>query len=137
MDYRLIKKEELTAYELQTGLLSYEHLFFESDNLILCNSIIEDYEYLTLESGEMEENDEPIDVYQYYIIDSNLAERLKRANEIIYYHEKLDIYILGVTHFGTRWAYVPTDIKLIDNHDGWYRAQIKKPVEVEILDNEG
>ena len=30
-----------------------------------------------------------------------------------YGNEKLDIYIWAVTHFGTSWDYVLTDIKLI------------------------
>lgn len=30
---------------------------------------------------------------------------------ILYYIDELDMYILGVTHFGTSWDYVLTDIE--------------------------
>ena len=36
------------------------------------------------------------------------------TDEIIYYHEDLDMYVWGVTHFGTAWDYVLTDIKLVE-----------------------
>ena len=56
------------------------------------------------------ENEEPIEIYQYYLIDCGTAERLKEhTNEIIFYCEMLDLYVLGVTHFGTGWDYVETD----------------------------
>lgn len=32
------------------------------------------------------------------------------TNEILYYHDELDIYLWGVTHWGTGWDYVLTDI---------------------------
>ena len=62
------------------------------------------------ELGEQQEN-EP-EIYQYYIISDQGADILKRyTNEIVYYIEYLDIYIWGVTHWGTSWDYVLTDIK--------------------------
>ena len=60
-----------------------------------------------------EENDEYVDIYQQYIITSQDAERLAEyTNEIVFYNETLDMYVLGVTHWGTSWDYVLTDIKL-------------------------
>lgn len=32
------------------------------------------------------------------------------TNEIVYYNETLDLYVWGVTHWGTSWDYVLTDI---------------------------
>ncbi len=53
------------------------------------------------------------DVFQYYIISDNGAEILKNwTNEIVYYNEDLDMYVWGVTHCGTSWSYVLTDIRL-------------------------
>ena len=50
--------------------------------------------------------DEYTEIYQYYIIDSGTAERLKEhTDEIIFYIEKLDLYVLGVTHWGTSWTH--------------------------------
>ena len=58
-----------------------------------------------------EEQDYYPDIYQYYIVSDNGADILKEINEIVFYNEALDMYIWGVTHFGTSWSYVLTDIK--------------------------
>lgn len=53
------------------------------------------------------------EVYQYYIISDNGANILKDlTNELVYYMPVLDVYVWGVTHFGTAWDYVLTDIKI-------------------------
>ena len=53
------------------------------------------------------------EIFQYYIISDNGAEILKDyTNEIVFYNEALDMYVWGVTHWGTSWDYVLTDIKL-------------------------
>ena len=52
------------------------------------------------------------DIYQYFIIDEAGAERLKTfTNELVYYSEDLDIYILCVCHYGTSWSSVPANWK--------------------------
>ena len=59
------------------------------------------------------EQEEPPEIYQYYIISDNGAEFLKEyTNEIIYYIPVLNIYVWGITHWGTGWDYVLTDIKI-------------------------
>lgn len=63
------------------------------------------------ELEEEEENSYNQDIYQYYIVSDNGAEILKEINEIVFYNEELDMYIWGVTHYGTSWKYVLTDIK--------------------------
>ena len=60
---------------------------------------------------EEQENSYDTEIFQYYIVDDNGAEILKEINEIVYYNEALDMYLWGVTHFGTAWSYVLTDIK--------------------------
>lgn len=53
------------------------------------------------------------EVYQWYIIDCNGVDILKEfTNDIVLYNEELDMYVWGVTHYGTSWKYVLTDIKL-------------------------
>ena len=120
MEYRWIKENELNSYEKENKRLSYHNLFYNDDSLILCNNIANDWEYLELQNGYDDE-----DIYQYYIINDSLANRLMQyTDEIIYYHNKLDIYILGVTHFGTSWDYVLTEFKLekVEDTEDWYRA---------------
>lgn len=63
------------------------------------------------ELEEEQENSYNADIYQYYIVDDNGAEILQECNEIVFYNEELDMYVWGVTHYGTAWSYVLTDIK--------------------------
>ena len=62
-----------------------------------------------LQELEDEENEFP-EVFQWFIIDDFGAELCKDYNEIVYYSEKLDMYLWGVTHYGTSWDYVLTNI---------------------------
>lgn len=128
MLYRYINEKDLNDYEKENNRLSYKNLFYNDDSLILCNNIIDDYDYLELVSGSDydEDTNEYTEIYQYYIINDDLAKRLQDINEIVYYHNRLDIYILGVSHFGTGWSYVLTDLKLIKEEDGFYKAIYEK-----------
>ena len=56
------------------------------------------------------EQDEIPDVFQWYIVDNRGAEILDEAGEIVYYNSALDMYLWGVTHYGTAWDYVLTNI---------------------------
>ena len=58
-----------------------------------------------------EEQDSTDEIFQYFIVSDNGAEMLKEINEIVFYNEELDMYVWGVTHWGTSWDYVLTDIK--------------------------
>lgn len=66
------------------------------------------------------EQDETPEIFQYYIIDDNGAEILKDlTDEVVFYLPYLDIYIWGVTHYGTSWDYVLTDIEIqLEESDG-------------------
>lgn len=58
------------------------------------------------------EQDEGQEVFQWFIVDDWGARLLQDINEIVYYNEKLDMYLWGVTHYGTSWDYVLTSIKI-------------------------
>ena len=63
------------------------------------------------ERDELEaEQDEVPEIYQYYIVSDNGAELLKEYGEIVFYNSELGMYVWGVTHYGTSWSYVLTDI---------------------------
>lgn len=65
------------------------------------------------EDIEALENAHYKDIYQYFIISDNGAQILKDyTNEIVFYNDVLDMYVWGVTHFGTAWNGVLTDIRL-------------------------
>jgi len=52
------------------------------------------------------------EVFQWYIVSDPGARLLKECNEIVYYNEEIDMYLWGVTHYGTSWDYVLTNIKI-------------------------
>lgn len=100
--------EEYNEVELENGS---EYYYINDDGDKLNPS-----EYEELEPEQQNEYSEQYeDIYQYYIISSYGAEILERyTNEIVWYIPVLDIYVWGVTHFGTGWDYVLTDIKIND-----------------------
>mgnify|MGYP000880173118 CR=1 FL=1 len=121
-----LTKVERPYEELQGQAVrcNYSQIFYPDSNMILCNNIpqVDEYLFDNLENGDFityydedgnecdEENaveQYEKDVFQWYIIDNITAKRLKRSTkELIFYSEKLDVYVLGVTHCGTAWDYV-------------------------------
>lgn len=123
--------EKVKVYNIDSGTpirCVYSQLFRPNSSLLLCNDIVKvDYDlYANLESGELwhyydaegnevEEDDdyeteEGVDIYQYYLIDDQTAHDLQdHTDEIIMYSEMLDLYVLGVTHFGTMWCGVDAE----------------------------
>jgi hypothetical protein len=56
-------------------------------------------------------SDEMKEIYQSYIISNNGAELLKKyTDEIVQYHEDLDVYVWHITHFGTPWTGVFVEV---------------------------
>lgn len=108
---------EVSNYGLENGYLDYATLSKIVGDCVLNNSIFEfaGYENWELESGEEENEDgDYLEVYQYYIITYFGARFLAtHTDEIVYYNEQLDLYLWGVTHYGTAWSHVLTDIKLV------------------------
>ena len=52
------------------------------------------------------------EVFQYFIIDGNGYDILSHwTDELVWYNEALNMYVWGVTHYGTAWNYVLTEIK--------------------------
>lgn len=108
---------KVSEYGLEHGYLDYRTLSKIVGDSVMNNNIYEyaGYENWALESGS-EEDDEGnyLEVYQYYIITDSGAKFLADyTDEIVYYHEDLDMYLWGITHFGTSWDYVLSDVSLI------------------------
>lgn len=81
-----------------------EHINYLNNQIEIINEQIEELE---------REQDEQPEIFQYYIISDNGADILKRfTDEIVYYIPVLNVYVWGITHFGTSWDYVLTDIKI-------------------------
>lgn len=103
----------VSKYGLANGYLDYETLGKIVGDCVLNNNIVEyaGYENWEYVSGL---DDEASAIFQYYIITDSGADFLMRyTDEIVMYHEELDMYIWGITHFGTGWDYVLTDMKLV------------------------
>lgn len=114
--------KQVSDYGKEHGYLDYRTLAEIVGDMILCNNITELFYndqlgYFEIENGTDYNEEEGYyeDIYQYYIISGYGAEILEKyTDEIVYYNEKLDMYVWGITHFGTSWDYVLTDIKLVE-----------------------
>ena len=116
--------KEASDYAKEKGFLDYATLAKAFDAVLNNDIINKTYEigYWEIENGSDydEEAEEYTDIFQYYIISDNGAEILKNwTDEIVFYNEELDMYVWGVTHYGTSWSYVLTDIKLNCGEDAY------------------
>lgn len=113
---------EVSDYGKQCGYVDYRTLAKAFDG-VMCNDITKLFysevngEYNEPElfngTGHDEDAEQYCEVFQYFIIDANGAEILQTwTDELVYYLPCLDIYVWGVTHYGTSWDYVLTDIKI-------------------------
>ncbi len=104
---------EVSEYALKNGYLDYLTLSKIVGDCILNNTIraetMMDWEIVTGEFKDMIFQDYIISEYGYKF----LAEH---TDEIVFYNKKLDIYVWGITHYGTSWDYVLTDIKLMGSY---------------------
>ena len=134
-DGKTLYGKEISGYGLNNGYVDYKTLSEIMGNCILNNEIIkyevDNWEVVNgseikyydskaddyIEESEIENWDDIeekyVDIFQYYIIDNWGVEILSNyTDEIIFYNEKLDVYLWGITHWGTSWDYVLTDIKI-------------------------
>lgn len=96
--------------ELEEKRDELEEVNESSPSQIIENEINEINEQI--EELESEQYNEP-EVFQWFIVDDWGARLLQReTNEIVYYNETLDIYLWGVTHYGTSWNYALTNIEI-------------------------
>ena len=83
------------------------------DNSDAIDELQEQIDELQEQIDELQrEQDEQPEIYQYFIVSDSGAEILKDYDEIVYYIPALDVYVWGVTHWGTSWDYVLTNIKI-------------------------
>ena len=126
-----LTNEKRNEMELKRGKASYKTLverYFE--NMIICNNLLEKYfdEIIdNIEIGSLydEETGEYDEVYQAFIVDSldeydleSLRELEDSNNDdsiILSYIPSLDLQVLLVTHCGTGWGYVNTNIELTED----------------------
>ena len=104
--------DEIEELEEQIELL--KNSISEAGNLPEDEQIEEQIEELEEQIEELErEQDEQQEIYQYYIVSSFGADIIQEyTNDPVFYLPVIDCYVWGVTHWGTLWDYVLTDIKL-------------------------
>jgi hypothetical protein len=113
---------EISEYGQRCGYVDYRTLAKAFDAVMVNDITKLFYSTINNEYTEPElyngfdyddENDAYSEIFQYFIISENGAEILQTwTDEIVYYIPVLDCYVWGVTHFGTAWDYVLTDIKI-------------------------
>lgn len=110
--------EKVSDYGLENGYLDYQTLANIVGDCVLNNDIFmyAGYENWELDNGlEEDEDGNYYEIYQYYIISDYGARILREyTDEIVYYNEQLDMHLWGITHFGTSWDYVLTDVRLVE-----------------------
>lgn len=117
------KKECFYCHDTDNNV-NYRTLFnFLFTDSVLCNNIVNvDYEFIANNVIDDEDYSE-VEFYQYYIVEvdtwrleqyKNYIKENNINNDIyLFYSDILDCYICGVSHFGTSWDYVPTDVKIV------------------------
>lgn len=110
---------EISPYGLEHGYMDYRTLARAFD-AVLANDLIARTSglccYWDPVNGEEydEETDTYAEVFQYFIISAAGADILMDyTDELVWYNEDLDLYVWGVTHWGTAWDYVLTDIPVV------------------------
>lgn len=106
-----------TTLRLYGNILDYEEY---TDKLEELQERLEDAEAednleliseLENEIDDLENSERYSEIFQYFIISAQGASILEEyTNEIVYYNEALELYVWGITHYGTSWDYVLTDI---------------------------
>ena len=105
---------EIGYWEIVSGFISnYEEIERLENTLEYLDEDSDEAAEIRKHIEELEEKEDNLpEVYQLYIVDNNGAEILKEINEIVYYNDALNMHLWGVTHWGTAWNYVLTNIKL-------------------------
>ena len=100
---------KVSQYGRDHGYLDYRTLANIIGEYILNNRIRE----ATLDDWEIVAGEFNQAVITDYIISAEGYRFLRDfTDELVFYNENLDVYVWAITHSGTRWDYVLTNVKL-------------------------
>lgn len=125
MKRNYIKGTKFYGKEVSEEGLKYKRVDYatlaNAFDAVLCNNIVDlmgtgNMNWDVVNGSEYDEESECYeDVFQYFIIDYAGYNILSYyTDEIVYYCDELDMYVWGVTHYGTAWDYVLTGIEIVD-----------------------
>lgn len=105
--------QNVSKYGVEQGYLDYSTLARIVGDRVLNNNIMA---YTGYDDWDLMMGDYDSEIYQYYIITESGYQILSwlTPDENVFYHDELDMFVWGITHFGTSWDYVLTDLKLIE-----------------------
>lgn len=102
---------EVSELAKERGYLDYRTLAKMLEDCILNNTVraetMEDWEIVTGEFDQMVMSDYIISKYGYELLK-------EYTDELVFYNDRLDLYIWAVTHWGTSWDYELTHTKLVE-----------------------
>lgn len=106
--------KELIEREEELGSILSDMVDEDKEDTEEYQKIEEEYNNVVEKIEELQEEEEnQQEIFQCFIVSDNGAEIIKQyTNDPLFYNEELDMYVWGITHYGTAWAYVLTDIKL-------------------------
>ncbi len=111
----IAKTQEIGYWDQENGFVDNSEEIEELQEKL--EELQEDSEEFTeiqerIQELEYQQEEYP-DIYQYFIVSNNGAKLIEKyTNDPLFYNEELDLYVWGVTHFGTSWSYVLTNVKL-------------------------
>ena len=96
------------------------------DSMIMCNSYFNNNDFCEIDyliDPYNEEEDYYTDEYQYFIIDFQYEEETiikatEKMGNTLYYDNEKELYITGITDWGTSRRIVPTDLKVEEEIEG-------------------
>lgn len=108
---------EIGYWEQENGIIDNSEEIEELEEQIEdLEEGFEEYTDIQEKIDELKEEQEQSynqEIFQYYIVSDQGAEMIKQYTEDpLFYNETLDMYVWGITHYGTAWSYVLTDVKL-------------------------
>ena len=112
--------EPVSDYGIEQGFVDYA-TFAKCFDGVICNDIVklfQTFDFQRIDAIAMGGEDA---IMQWCIVDDMGANLLQKwlPDEILYYCEELDLTLWGITHYGTRWDYVLTPIKIVKTEYGF------------------
>lgn len=102
---------KISDYGIEKGYVDYATLGKAVDHVLKNDAIgwFDDWEPI---SGDYD-----VEAMQWYIVSTQGAELLQECGEPVWYSPSHNLYLWAVTHLGTSWDHVLTDIPCMVGHE--------------------